>query len=386
MRSAMLLICCVLAVAVLTCDDGNKPTGGLMRLRPSNPSPANGAVDQPLQLVLSWVCSPQSPGVGYELYFGTTNPPPLLHEFVPFLHSPVYDLVPNTRYFWRVVFRSENEVWLSSPVWSFRTGEHSTYPLNPEYAWSYAGRIFRDNFRPAELEEQFDDVVTYSSRVYPRGRQVIYPGGEEKETWLLECHTNGFGDLPVEEISKGWYANEPDGLYEYAYEAGSNYALPKPWHGIATMGGLTQTLLNCGALLPAISSSVDLTFDTAKVFHYPFGDPISWVYRDVTGLVKIYKEYIGEEEVSVAAGTFDCHVIRWRWEGGNGGFDNLTVYEFVSEIGLVRREIRVTDLTLYDVGHPEGLGLADFHQVVELDGLLHLDYVPWPDDSVKPER
>ncbi|HEX5131824.1 MAG TPA: FlgD immunoglobulin-like domain containing protein, partial [Candidatus Krumholzibacteria bacterium] len=86
---------------------------------PYNPVPLNNG-QGPLQPRLSWLgYDPDGQTLTYDLYFGDTNPPPLM---VSGLTAPSYQMGTLTQsvvYYWRVV-ASDGELATSGPVWNFR--------------------------------------------------------------------------------------------------------------------------------------------------------------------------------------------------------------------------------------------------------------------------
>jgi hypothetical protein len=90
---------------------------------PSNPSPPDGAIDQSIDVDLSWSGGDPDPGntVTYDIFFGDTYPPPLL---VPGHHDTTYDpgtLDNATQYFWRIVARDPQGEHTVGPEWDFTT-------------------------------------------------------------------------------------------------------------------------------------------------------------------------------------------------------------------------------------------------------------------------
>jgi photosystem II stability/assembly factor-like uncharacterized protein len=91
---------------------------------PSNPSPADGATDQPLFLTLRWSGSDPDDNdtVTYDVYFGMQKQPPLVSinsakaEF-----TPLQPLLPFTTYYWKVVARDNNGRTTAGSVWKFTT-------------------------------------------------------------------------------------------------------------------------------------------------------------------------------------------------------------------------------------------------------------------------
>jgi len=85
--------------------------------QPSNPQPPDGAVDQSIDVDLSWSCSdPDNDPLTYDVYFGTDSIPPLISEGQT---ETTYDpgtLSENTEYYWRIVAhdgygQAEGQVW-----------------------------------------------------------------------------------------------------------------------------------------------------------------------------------------------------------------------------------------------------------------------------------
>jgi len=87
--------------------------------KPSNPSPADGATDQPISLTLSWSASGAQQ---YDLYFGTSAN--LLYK--PYKADlttnqfPIPDLQEGTTYYWKVVAKNQHGQ-TSGDVWRFTT-------------------------------------------------------------------------------------------------------------------------------------------------------------------------------------------------------------------------------------------------------------------------
>ncbi len=89
---------------------------------PSTPLPGNAAINQSATPTLSWQCSDlDGHALTYDVYFGTTSPPPLVasnlatNSYVPGL------LTFDTLYRWKVVARDELGAETEGPVWSFST-------------------------------------------------------------------------------------------------------------------------------------------------------------------------------------------------------------------------------------------------------------------------
>jgi hypothetical protein len=94
-------------------------------LPPDTPSPANGASNVGVVALLSW--SGGTPAPSYQLYLGTSNPPPL----VATVNGTSYGvgLDPSSTYFWYVVPNLSGAA--ASMTWSFMTTSSGIAPPSP---------------------------------------------------------------------------------------------------------------------------------------------------------------------------------------------------------------------------------------------------------------
>jgi hypothetical protein len=82
-----------------------------------NPSPADKAVDVPLETVLSW--QPGFSAVARNVYFGTDTSPALVGMTTGFTSAP--KLNPSTTYYWKIEEIEANGTKHAGGVWSFTT-------------------------------------------------------------------------------------------------------------------------------------------------------------------------------------------------------------------------------------------------------------------------
>jgi uncharacterized protein (TIGR02145 family) len=91
-------------------------------LQPSNPVPSMNAINQSINVDISWQCSdPESDPLTYDIYFGTAANPPLVKSS----HTTTsYDpgvLSNSTDYFWKIVAKDNHSNSTASAVWKFTT-------------------------------------------------------------------------------------------------------------------------------------------------------------------------------------------------------------------------------------------------------------------------
>lgn len=90
--------------------------------KPSNPSPPDGATDQSTSLTLSWSASGATE---YDVYFGTSSPPPLYKAGLTTNQLSVSGLQEGTTYYWKIVAKNQYGS-TEGDVWRFTTKKSST--------------------------------------------------------------------------------------------------------------------------------------------------------------------------------------------------------------------------------------------------------------------
>jgi len=90
---------------------------------PSNPSPSNNAMNQPLTMTLSWDCSdPDGDTLTYDVYFGTSsNPTAKASTSQSGKTLSKGNLSAGTTYYWKVVAKDVKGAITEGPVWTFTT-------------------------------------------------------------------------------------------------------------------------------------------------------------------------------------------------------------------------------------------------------------------------
>ena len=97
---------------------------------PSDPNPADGATDIDINADLSWTCTdPDGDSLVYNVYFGTTSPPPIVATWIS---ENTYDpgvMNYGTTYYWKIVAFDIYGASTSGPIWHFTTWVNT--PPNP---------------------------------------------------------------------------------------------------------------------------------------------------------------------------------------------------------------------------------------------------------------
>ena len=162
--------------------------------------------------------------------------------------------------------------------------------------------------------------------------------------------------------------NHDDGLYCYGYYGNTEIAPLKPAGSVLfEFGG--KSYASAQELCTAITGSVLLSglaqaqneyeIPPLRSIAYPPEEDYQWNYREVDNPWLIDKRYLEPQEVQTPAGTFQCYVISWLYDRDADGVwdDDIELYDYISDIGLVRRIY-----TYHDIGimrEEELLGTCD---------------------------
>ncbi|MBM3435069.1 MAG: hypothetical protein FJY07_02500 [Bacteroidetes bacterium] len=89
---------------------------------PSDPSPADGAINQSINTILSWSCAdPDNDPLTYDVYFGSSLP---LSQVATGQTGTTFDPGPlnySLTYFWKIIAHDDHGNITEGPVWSFTT-------------------------------------------------------------------------------------------------------------------------------------------------------------------------------------------------------------------------------------------------------------------------
>ncbi len=111
---------------------------------PSSPNPSNGSINVDITKKLSWTCTdPEGDPLTYDVYFGTSNPPPLKASGVTTNTYNQGTMAYSTTYYWKIVAYDNAGHTTEGPVWVFTTAnEPDTTPptvflAKPKNAYLY---------------------------------------------------------------------------------------------------------------------------------------------------------------------------------------------------------------------------------------------------------
>ena len=150
--------------------EGLSPTWSFTtNLPPSTPtlgSPANGATNVTNMPILHWNCSdPEGEWMTFDLYLGTTSPPPLYstgHSGLTGGTAGGFVEVQST-YYWQVLARDPAGLTSLGPIWSFTT-RNNTPPSAPNYVYPFNN----------QTAVPFYETLSWQQASDPDGQELTY--------------------------------------------------------------------------------------------------------------------------------------------------------------------------------------------------------------------
>jgi hypothetical protein len=249
------------------------------------------------------------------------------------------------------------------------------YPLQVGQIWSYSGSYYSFNCRPESLAGNHSIFASFVSTV-----QVM-----QKTKLLDTLDVYSFKETAIEGgiltyQSWNYFNNRHDGFYSYAYGGTSSMMQPRKiaptqyqfmFHGKTldhTERLIGTSLLNPSGQAPQADSITNIEDPPFRCLKYPLTMRSEWLVRVLPEVMSIKKKAIDRVQIQVPAGIFTCARIQWLYDiGSDGSWDSdIEAYDYISQIGLVKRTQVFRGVIVTDQENPLGIGTCDIAQVWEL--------------------
>jgi uncharacterized repeat protein (TIGR01451 family) len=193
---------------------------------PNESTPRDGARNVELNTILNWSCHDvDSSNLTYDVYFGTSNPPPLLAANITDIrYDPRLDYF--TTYFWKIIAWDNHDESNSSEIWSFITSRKDIIGNKNPIADSSGGEPY--------IGFVGEEIIFNGSKSYdpdPSGYIIEWFwdfGDGENGTGEITNHiylTNGTFEVTLI-VTDNRYGNDSD-IFEVIITSG-NYPPTKP--------------------------------------------------------------------------------------------------------------------------------------------------------------
>lgn len=194
------------------------PQGNNPPHMPTNPSPADGAVNVEMSTaVINWYGGDPDVGdqVTYSIYFGTESTPPFWgttgpwdwDQTGPFTSNLGILLDLGTTYFWRINAEDSHGAVTQGPVWSFTTKREQEVPSNGGGGIPRRTRTAPNQLPIADLSagEPYEGVVR-SEMVFDASLSYDPDGAITAYIWDFGDGSSGFGEITTHSyVSEGTY-------------------------------------------------------------------------------------------------------------------------------------------------------------------------------------
>jgi hypothetical protein len=103
--------------------------GNLPPNTPSDPDPEDGETDISIEKIIKWIGGDPNSGdtVTYDVYFGTTTPPPFDETVTLTAYDPG-TMALETTYYWKIVSEDSEGLTTHGPIWTFTTEKEPNEP------------------------------------------------------------------------------------------------------------------------------------------------------------------------------------------------------------------------------------------------------------------
>ncbi|TFH65234.1 MAG: hypothetical protein E4G91_03195 [Candidatus Zixiibacteriota bacterium] len=128
------------------------------------------------------------------------------------------------------------------------------------------------------------------------------------------------------------------------------------------------SLLSHSGQAPQFDSLTNIEDPPFHSLKYPLNAGSEWPVRIPPKLVPINKKAIDRVQVQVPAGVFTCARIQWLYglDSDSNWDSDIEAYDYISQIGLVKRTRLYHNVTVTTHEYPLGIGICDWAEVWEL--------------------
>lgn len=132
---------------------------------PSNPTPEDGAINVVINTDIEWDGGdPDGDSVTYDIFFGTTTPPPLVKNNHTSTKYKQGTMNYSTKYYWKIIAYDQFNTMSEGPIWSFTTEEKvNQNPIRPTITGVKGIHVpNRDyDYEIVSVDPDGDDVLYY---------------------------------------------------------------------------------------------------------------------------------------------------------------------------------------------------------------------------------
>jgi len=180
---------------------------------PSNPTPESGASGLFIRLTLSWTGGDPDTNdtVYYDIYLGTTSPPPLLISGHNQTSYTTARLEYDSTYYWQVVARDQHGTTTAGPLWQFKTcpairvlepNDTTRWRVNSQQTILWTGGVDQRFIKKRSEYQLLSSSLGKTQQSLAADSVVIYYSTDSGANWLRH-------GIAIQSGSYTWNVPEP---------------------------------------------------------------------------------------------------------------------------------------------------------------------------------
>ena len=368
--SSTFLIILTLLLNFIGCDGSNVVFDPHAPVFGDFVTPIRGSTDQPTEVTFQWTCSdPDGDSLTYDLYLGTGNRTDLYANNITDTFYTVGGLRRSEKYFWYVVAKVDGSYAARTFSRWFKTTTMYMYPLKVGNSWTYDGYSVLTDCVNGGSGYYPNDSVSRRATVAVVDNTLLFEGYNVFK--IAEYDGVFLGERPA--IS--YYSNRPDGLY-YLDGIGvvtpkqSTEMLPVAFNGyrFESIQALTNALIGSLSQRPEYGQRSSQEPYPLLSLKYPVQIGDQWTFRSAGNPWRIDKRINGIISVKTESGEFDCWEVEWlyQFDENEEWQSQISIVDYISDIGLIKRMIRIEGIVFYDQHSPTPIDTCDYNETWEL--------------------
>jgi len=259
------------------------------------------------------------------------------------------------------------------------------YPLAVGNSWEYHREWTQYFYTDTSEAKQYDDTLRYCSDISVSipGKLTLKDSIETYEMIATEVvDTTDFNPVQNQTTGIKYYKNNSDGLYIYAFDrAGGWLVFPKrkatksvcfkdlEFRSFRELSHYIQQLIPTSRIL---GDSIHFEEPPVKTLQYPLRVGDRWTYRSAHDPWRMDRVVEKKKKMELEIGPFDCYQVKFLYDMDHDGEwdEDIWITDYISNEGLIRRQVTVQGVTVTTIDDPEGNRKVDATDIYTLTDFM----------------
>lgn len=259
---------------------------------------------------------------------------------------------------------SEDSPTGGSGIWNSLDTSTFTYPFTSGSTWSYKRTFSAENIRPDSIRHYFTDFPVNAYGDITIMDDTVLNGIPVK------CFVEDYTEDTLHLRSRTYYGNYDTAMVCYGYiSSGGGCSFPfRKQNGISFQKNNKSfnSLYRLSRYLQTGRDGSDTVIyienPPLTVLKYPVKTNTRWLFKDITGLSLLYKNYLNFENIWFINRNISCIKIQRDWEIFNDDY----FYDYISKFGQMKRNYLTKDMLVTTAQNPDGIGYVDLRDLYDV--------------------